>query len=78
MLGLLRRPQQLLDVLGDLLGFEDDVLRAGQPRVQLPVQRVELVGEVLVLAQLHEPLPLHAAGTNRPRGVSASPVSPRP
>ena len=39
---LLSRSQQLLDVLGDLLGFADDVLRAGKRGVGLHLQPVQL------------------------------------
>lgn len=43
-LELLRGPQQLLDVLGHLLGFEDDVLCAGQGGVRLPRLPAALLG----------------------------------
>lgn len=39
---LLSRSQQLLNVLGDLLRFADDVLRAGKHRVQLHLQVIQL------------------------------------
>lgn len=39
---LLSSPQQLLDVLGDLLGFADDVLGAGQRGIWLHLQIVQL------------------------------------
>lgn len=42
MLVLLSRSQQLLDVLGDLLRFADDVLRAGKRRVRLHLQVIQL------------------------------------
>lgn len=39
---LLSSPQQLLDVLGDLLGFADDVLGAGQRWIWLHLQIIQL------------------------------------
>lgn len=42
MLILLCRPQQVLDILGDLLGFPDDVFCAGQTGVRLAFVIVQL------------------------------------
>lgn len=39
---LLSRSQQLLDILGDLLGFADDILRAGKCWVGLRLQIIQL------------------------------------
>lgn len=42
MLVLLCSPQQLLDVLGDLLGFTDDIFCAGQTGVRLRLVIIQL------------------------------------
>lgn len=60
MLELLGSPQQLLNVLGDLLRLQDDILRAGKPGVKVAIQAFQLRVEVLFLAQLQKPLPFQA------------------
>jgi len=55
-LEFLGSPQQFLNVLGDLFRLQDDILRAGKPRVEVSIQAFQLRVEVFFLAQLQKPL----------------------
>lgn len=61
MFELLGSSQQFLNVFGDLFRLQDDILRAGKPRVQVSVKAFQLGVEVLLLAQLEKPLPFQSA-----------------